>query len=446
MMTAIKRPIGKEPNIAIDKTKSRLLFWVMMVGFMGLIYVRNIMKIEYPIVVLLLYVGAMALLCDHDEIVALAVSFVPFSAAFQYRYALLVLIVIYAIKHLGDLKKINITALVPLLLMMVWELLHGIVGEFSFISFFQGFTELIFCSFLISMPNKKFDFPFISRVLAICVAFACTVLLLKLLPDVGYSFVKIFEGGDYRFGINDENAESYVMNYNSNSLGFMCNMSISGLLIRMKSRKANVLDIALIAVLVFYGTLTLSRSFVLCFALIAVLFMLASSVNVGRLLKNVVLMTFAVALMLFILQLTVPYVLENIVSRFMEDDVTGGRAGLMVWYNDYLFSDPEHFVFGTGLQHILSKVNHGAQIQADGVPHNAVQELLVVWGLPGLLLFGFFVFNLILNARKHNKIKLANLIPIIVWFVMGMSGQWITSGKDMLLQTWLYITLINKDA
>ena len=441
MTEAITLPLGAEPEKTKDKPKLHLPFWIMLAGFMGLIYIRNILEIEYPIVVLLLYAGAMALLCDHDEIIALAVTFVPFSAAFQYRYALLVLMVVYAIKHLKDMKKINLSAYIPLLLVMVWELLHGITGEFSFVAYLQGFTELIFCSFVISLPNKKFDYSLISRVLAVCVAFSCTVLLLKLLPEVNYNFEKIFEGGNYRFGINDENAESYVMNYNANSLGFMCNMSIAGLIIRMMSRRVNIIDVALIGVLVFYGALTLSRSFVLCFALVIVLSMFASGIKLGKIVRNVVLFSLAVAVMLLVLQLTVPYVLNNILERFMEDDVTGGRAKLMVWYNEYIFSDLEHLLFGTGLQNILGKVNLGAHVKIEGVPHNAIQELVVVWGLPGIVLFGVFVIYMISNAKKQNGVKLVNFIPLIVWFVMGMSGQWITSGRDMLLQTWIYVVL-----
>ena len=441
MTEAITLPLGAEPEKTKDKPKLHLPFWIMLAGFMGLIYVRNILEIEYPIVVLLLYAGAMALLCDHDEIIALAVTFVPFSAAFQYRYALLVLMVVYAIKHLKDMKKINLSAYIPLLLMMVWELMHGIIGEFSFTSYLQGFTELIFCSFVISLPNKKFDYPFIARALAVCVAFSCTVLLLKLLPEVSYNFEKIFEGGDYRFGVNDESVDSYVMNYNANGLGFMCNMAIAGLIIRMMSRRVNIIDAALIGVLVFYGALTLSRSFVLCFALVIVLSMFASGIKLGKIVRNVVLFSLAVAVMLLVLQLTVPYVLNNILERFMEDDVTGGRAKLMVWYNEYIFSDLEHLLFGTGLQNILGKVNLGAHVKIEGVPHNAIQELVVVWGLPGIVLFGVFVIYMISNAKKQNGVKLVNFIPLIVWFVMGMSGQWITSGRDMLLQTWIYVVL-----
>ena len=411
---------------------------------MGLIFVRNIMEIEYPIVVLLLYAGAMALLCDHDEIIALAISFVPFSAAFQYRYALLLLMAVYFIKHLKDMRKINPMAYVPLLLMMMWELLHGITGEFSFVAYLQGFTELIFCSFVISLPNKKFDYPFIARVLAVCVAFACTVLLLKLLPEVNYNFEKIFEGGNYRFGVNVENTESYVMNYNANVLGFMCNLAIAGLLIRMMAQKVNFIDIALIAVLVFYGALTLSRSFVICFALVMVLSMLSSGMKLGKVIRNVLFLSFAVALILLVLQLTVPYVLKNITDRFMEDDVTGGRAKLMVWYNEYIFSDLEHLLFGTGLQDILSKVNLGAHVKIEGVPHNAIQELVVVWGLPGIILFGVFVIYMISNAKKQNGVKLVNFIPLIVWFVMGMSSHWITSGQIMLLLCSVIVSLFQR--
>ena len=103
------------------KPVKRTKFWCMIAGFMALIFIRNVIAIEYPIVILLVYACGMAVFCDHDEIIALAVSFVPLFAAFQYRYALLVLLVIYALKYFDNLKKINLNVYIPLLLMMCWE-------------------------------------------------------------------------------------------------------------------------------------------------------------------------------------------------------------------------------------------------------------------------------------------------------------------------------------
>jgi len=413
----------------------------MMAGFMALIFVRNITKIEYPIVILLVYACVMAMLADHDEIIALAVSFVPFSAAFQYRYALLALIVIYAVKHWREMKKLNLYAYIPLALMMCWEAAHALLGDFSIVLYLQGFSELIFCSFVISLPNKKFDYSLISRVLAVAVVFCCCVSLLKLLETVDYDFEAIFQDSEYRFGVVDENVGSYGLNYNSNALGFMCNIGMLGLLLRMAKHKANILDIILVVAQIALGFLTISRSFTICLILSFVLFIFSISPKVGKLIKYTVAFGVILALALIVINSAAPYIFENLVDRFGADDVTGGRAGLLEAYNEYLFSDESHYLFGTGLQDVMGKVNKEAAFAVNNVSHNGIQELMVVWGIPGIVLFSTFCGMLFFMSSKKHSLSMCNFIPFIVWFAMGMSGQWITSGKDMLMLAFLFIVL-----
>ena len=413
----------------------------MMAGFMALIFVRNITKIEYPIVILLVYACVMAMLADHDETIALAVSFVPFSAAFQYRYALLALIIIYAVKHWREMKKLNLYAYIPLALMMCWEAAHALLGDFSIVLYLQGFSELIFCSFVISLPNKKFDYSLISRVLAVAVVFCCCVSLSKLLETVDYDFEAIFQDSEYRFGVVDENVGSYGLNYNSNALGFMCNIGMLGLLLRMAKYKANILDIILVVAQIALGFLTISRSFTICLILSFVLFIFSISSKTGKLIKFIVSFGAILALALIVINSAAPYIFENLVDRFGADDVTGGRAGLLEVYNEYLFSDESHYLFGTGLQDVMGKVNKEAVFVVNNVPHNGIQELMVVWGIPGIVLFSTFCGMLFFMSSKKHSLSMCNFIHFIVWFAMGMSGQWITSGKDMLMLAFLFIVL-----
>lgn len=421
--------------------KKHRLFWIMMAGFMFLIFVRNIYKIEYPIAILLGYACFMAMLADHDETMALAVSFIPFSATFQYRYALLAIIVIYIIKHREEMKNINLYAYIPLVLMMCWEASHALLGEFSLVLYLQGFSELMFCSFVISLPNKKFDYSLISRTLAISIVVCCSISLWKLLETVDFDFESIFLEGNYRFGIVEADESSYVLNYNSNALGFMCNIGMLGLLLRMAKYQANILDIALVIAQIILGFLTLSRSFTICLLLAVVLYVFSVARSIGKLVKYLVAVGVVLAIAILIINLTAPYIFENLFDRFGEDDVTGGRARLLEWYNKYLFDSPSHFLYGTGLQDILSKVNVDSWNVVDNVPHNAIQEILVVWGIMGILLFGTFCVMLVVVSKQKCSRSICNFIPSIIWLVMGMSGQWITSGKDMVLLTFLFIVL-----
>ena len=421
--------------------KKHRLFWIMMAGFMFLVFVRNIYKIEYPIVILLGYACFMAMLADHDETMALAVSFIPFSAAFQYRYALLAISVIYAIKHWEEMKNINLYAYIPLVLMMCWEASHALLGEFSLVLYLQGFSELMFCSFVISLPNKKFDYSLISRTLAVAVVFCCSISLWKLLETVDFDFEAIFLEGNYRFGIVEADAGSYVLNYNANVLGFMCNMGMLGLLLRMEKHKANIFDIVLSLLLVLIGFLTISRSFTICLLIATVLYVFAVSRDIGRLLKYLAWVGTIVIFVLIIINVSAPYILENLFERFSENDVTGGRAGLLEWYNNYLFDSPEHFLFGTGMQNILTKVNVDSWNVVDNVPHNAIQEILVIWGLMGLVLVVCMISLIVICSRRNQIHCLMNYLPLIMMLIMIQSGQFITGGKYLVFLVFVYAAL-----
>ena len=436
-MTAVE---AREHIEYTEKNKKHTLFWILMVGFMLLIYVRNVMAIEFPVIIFLAYACAMMLFADHDELMALAISFIPFSAAFQYKYAILILIAVYILKYHKNVK--NVGAFIPVLLMLAWELLHGVFGVFSFVELLRGFAELIFCSLIFSLSNKKFDYGFIARIYSACVVFACLVALLKLLSAVGYNFETIFLDGDYRFGIVDRDAESYVMNYNANALGFMCNLSIAGLFLRTKIKGANVIDVALIIASAFFGILTLSRSFVLCFIILMLMLMFTGGNSIYKTFKSVLVFGMAAVAIFLILYYGFPYIFDNIIKRFNEDDVTGGRSGLLVWYTEYVFSSPDRLIFGTGLQNVLDKVNLVSNIDAPFVPHNGTQEVVVVWGLPGLALLAYFIAVVIMESRKAlERQTFSNYIPLILTLIMVQSGQLITAGTRILMFTFLYIIL-----
>ena len=66
-----------------------------------------------------------------------------------------------------------------------------------------------------------------------------------------------------------------------------------------------------------------------------------------------------------ILWFVLPFVIEHILARLGEADISNGRNELFAWYNDYLVSDFEHLWFGTGLQDILARVNEGCILTID---------------------------------------------------------------------------------
>ena len=430
----------KSESFKVLLQDKRIAFWLMMLGFMARVFVRNVFTVEFPVLLLLVYVCTMSLFCDSDEIIALAISFVPFSAAFQSRYALLALMVVYLLKFPKSVKKLS--AFVPLILLMVWELFHVFCGVFSVPLFLKGFSELLFLSFVISLGKKEFDFSFISRVFSVSVAFCCSVLMLKLLDQVNYDFLSIFSDGGYRLGIFDEEVESYVMNYNANALGFMCNMAIAGVVLKIKKDGMSWFDALLVFALAFFGLLTLSRAFIICFVCLGLLSIVGYGRNLNEKTKTLIVVSGAIAIIILIVNSIAPYVFDNILKRFGEEDVSNGRNELFVEYFDFIFSSLSNALFGIGLQDGLAKVHDQGFTHIALVPHNAIQELVVVWGIPGLLLFACFLMYMVLESKTVSpKRNFISFIPIILMLTMVQTTQLITSGNRLMMLPFIYLAL-----
>ena len=424
---------------------SRLPFCLMLFGFMVLVSLRNTIALDYPVVILSVYAVIMAFLCDRDEIVAFGIACIPFSPAFYYDTVLAMLILVYIVKYPKTLKNFRLWALIPFVLMMGWELWHEIAYGFSGMNYFYAFMTLGFSVFIVCAADWKLDFGLISRVLAVSTVFCCTMTLLRMLIAKDFDAVLLFSDRWYRLGIDAKHigeSISYVFRYNPNGLGAICNLSIIGLLLRMKQKGFNIADGLLCVALVLFGALTQSRMFLLTFAV--VVFVYALVVQSGALVKlrNVGILVALGAVGIGIVWIVSPFVIEHILARLGEADLSNGRSDLLAWYNDYLISDPEHLWLGTGLQDILGRVNANVAAPIDNVSHNGIQELVVVWGIPGFIMLAGLIACIICSAKKMNrKMSLMGFIPMIMMLTNSMFGQVITSGTVKIMLCFAFVAL-----
>ena len=142
-----------EQNISLQIGDTSLLrskkirFYFEIALLYILIFTRSILEISIPVSLILVFTALIALDNGRDEIIALCICCIPLGTAFQYKYLLLLCTLIYVMKYPKDIR-ISYRVL-PLLLMMAWELLHGGRYSFSFYEFLRNFSELFFCSFLL---------------------------------------------------------------------------------------------------------------------------------------------------------------------------------------------------------------------------------------------------------------------------------------------------------
>ena len=212
-------------QITISETNEnspiRWMFYIELAVLIALVFVRNVLKAEIPVSVFLGITAIIALLGTKEEIVTLGICCIPLSTAFQYKYTLLICILVYGFKYPKDIKLNQ--HVFPLLCMMVWEFVHALAYDFTLNEYFRSFSEMIFCTFLMLCTYKKYDYGKICRILAVCTICLLFMLLINLLKEV--NFQRLFQG-EYRLGVEIDR-ENYDIGYNPNTLGYMCLLSIA---------------------------------------------------------------------------------------------------------------------------------------------------------------------------------------------------------------------------
>lgn len=429
------------PITTKDKNKYSRKFWLMMSAFYMLFIIRNILHIEFPVVIYLGWVAIMALVFDDSEIKALVISFIPLSTGFQFKYAMFICIFVLIIKYYNRFR-INSIAITGIIL-MVWELLHFGIGTPSFLEFARGFAEIVFIIAVVCLPpSRKQSISELTRVLALSSTIAFIILLIATVEGRGASIMELLEKG-FRFGVSEITEEAFVFSYNANGLGFICNLTITGLLINIYSKNAKIIDYLMIVFLVFIGLLTVSRTFLLCLAVIVVLYILLQKRSLFQRALTVLILGSVAIIMLLLISKYFPSIIDNYDNRFGAEDVTGGRSYLLKFYNELILSSPENLFFGIGIQSIASKALAitGVNVQ---VPHNGYQQLIVAWGIPGLVLMVLFVYKIISQARKlSKKTPLLYYLPLLLLMIGIVAGQFVTSSPCMLALVFIFEILSN---
>jgi hypothetical protein len=360
----------------------------------------------------------------------------------QYIYALVICMFFYVAKYHRDIR--NNASIFLFLLLLLWEWLHCYDQISSLMGAVRAMTPLMFCTMLMCCRKDRINYPFVARTLAICVSLMCLIVLSKLLVESRFNILRAFTNMQ-RLGMNAEEAEATGAEFNPNYLGFLCVISVTGLLqLRLSSQKQKN-DMLIVVFLVVCGLLTMSRTYLLCLALMIFLLMLADGIKIKKILKMIGSVAGVGLVVLAILLLFFPETVENWVARFSVKDITSGRLTLMELYHERIFSSPMIYMFGVGMQRVTPKIVRlfgSRKVLGTVVPHNAIQEMVFCWGIPGLILFCVFVCAMVASARRKNpEIRLMNYVPLILLLIKIQAGQLITTPSNVLILSVTYLSM-----
>lgn len=422
----------KKKNLAIK------IYCVLMAAMM---IARYLFRIDVPNIAFLLVAVSPAFFGSTSELLACMVSYIPLSIAFQYKYALFIIMAVMLLKNRWRIKSGY--AMVLVLLMMAWELLHIGYGYFSITEYVRDFAELLFMGALIMVDIGELDYKLIIRSLAISVVGVCIIMFMLQLQQYHFNLLALFSrsAASWRFGQANMDSGRFALNFNANNLGFICNLSASGMLLLRKLHKHTVIDLALTIGSLVFALMTLSRAAIICMLMIIALYVFGGESRGLKRAIGILSLFAAVTLVGIALYTYIPAIFENLMERFQRDDVWNGRTSLLTQYMKFVFLSPAHLLFGIGMQGMMEKVS--SVVWVADVPHNGLQEALVAWGIPGLVVMLAWIGMIIKLSKVHSSRKrdFYQYVPLLLTLVFTTSGQLLTSSRALMALSFSYICL-----
>lgn len=429
-------------KLRIVKNHSHARFYSLLSLLLLLISLRYAFQINIPKVIFLGIILLNAFLGDRDEIVAMCMCCIPLHESIDFFYSIVICISMYLLKYHREVR-INLT-FIPVITMVFWELLHCLGETFSIVGFLTDIIPLLALLIFLCADVSEYDYAFIARSVATVTAVICIMLLLKVLYLSDFNLIVAFANLQ-RLGVDTESSKQSVTvsggEIHPNILGVICVLATTGLMQLRTAGKGEKKDLLMACTLLVFGTLTSSRTFLVCLALMVVLLLFSQKGSLGQKLRFLGIVILVLILALVVLNFLFPELMQYYYSRFQVKDITTGRIGLMSVYHEFIVSNPEVMMFGIGLHDLGPKVIDTYML-ASVAPHNAVQEMVIAWGLPGLILFVVLMVMMILRSRQFCRRQgLINYIPLLIILVKSQAGQMLNSGYTMMAFSYAYLSM-----
>ena len=323
-------------------------------------------------------------------------------------------------------------------LVAIYEVIHvGLFAASFDLPSYVGYVSFLFLMLFIggSYDSRSDE---ANNALSFCIGSVVmlTIILLNFNQLAGEDFLE----GSVRMGNvgNYLGEETMTLRTNPNNIGLYSIAAISIAFVLWFYKKIPVWLLVLVAILAFIGGVySLSRTWMLTIALFTVLFF--SMRRRGQRVSSIFILLLAVfGVFYFFTRMNVS-VLDAFDTRFEGDSTAGLRTTLFLSYHEWMMSNPWAILFGTGA------IPYKEVTQLANSTHNAIQQIFVAYGFPGLLFFACLLYNCIKRWRVSGERMV--YVPIIVVGVFLQSLQFLnpTYCAYPLIATFYILKMIKKD-
>ena len=418
------------------KINRRTGFYSLLACLLIFLFLRNAFQLVIPMMLLSLIVIAAMALGNRDEMIAMLLCCIPLHSTLDLFLIMGSGAILYLVKNYSRMRLGGFVVLV--LVMLFWEFLHCFEVGFSLKITLGAVVALVVLAVIVSSDIENVDYSFVIRVMAIFSLCVCMVCFMNLLMNADFNVLTALKSMQ-RLGDVYEGDSVLSESINPNTLGII-NLLVVSALIQLRFLKQNKKsDNIIIFVLLLFGLLTASRTFLVCVLVAMLCFVMGLSGTLMKKLRFLAMMLLFAGIIALVYMWIFPDSFNFFVSRFLDGNILGGRDTLMSEYHEYLFSHADTMIFGVGLSNFAEKVTHTI---TDTVPHNCIQEIIVAWGIPGLCMMLLMIVMMIWEAKKRVKrMALMNYIPLILILFKSLAGQFLTSAYTMLALILVFLSL-----
>lgn len=397
---------------------------ILVAGFIGLLFLKDFLSISIPSMVFMGVWILILLFAEKETAAAFTLSSV---ICFASTLSITIPCAVYIVFTILSKKRLRFNAIVVVSLYVVFvELMRLIAGTGEdFRQYVNSMTVLLLVMVVIMELYDKTASP--QRCIKYYLAFFGFMSL-----DIIWATAKSLGGigsiinGNFRIGqveMIDETVEG-IFSVNANGIALMAMLAVSSIILLL-SKKYLTLKIAIpmLAYFTLVGLLTISKTFILVYVgfwcLYVCWYTKKSGANIFKPLALIVILGIAVAV------LWNTDVIQNILARFDTYDITTGRIDVTYEYLDYMSKNTLGSIFGIGLQNVTGKVSmlH--------VPHNAILEIFVCFGVVGLALYLLFFVTLFRMSARYKIFEgkerhiFINYLPFVTFIVFIQSLQFL---------------------
>lgn len=393
-----------------------------------LIFLRDMQVINVPFIVFsaILFLGAIIL--SPQALCTYVICLVPFCRALPYSEMLLIVLCVTLIKMFQKTKKIHnpILYIFILLLVAIEVLGYCYWNQFSMEIVYLA-VYLIFTTYYISEKlYKNYEIVLVKQYI-VSTLLALLFVIVREINTLGIDYIITY---NVRFGANLENI--VATNFNSNEMGLYAVIAVAlALLLFSYTKKVMYVVEALIITLL--GMMSISRTFMLMVAIVWIVYLIKEKINIYL---KILIFILVIATVIIVFK-AFPDITEWIQTYFQKRSMqSGGRSNLLSSYFDLQFSSLYGVIFGYTQMYLNV-------FKTDTAVHNAIQEMIISWGIIGTIICFCWIIMLIVKVIKScsmgERMSISRWLPIAVFLIYIQAIQFFSQHNYVII---FLITLV----